>query len=74
MDSLRHKNWYRDNRYTSPKGMSWYGYNSALLRRYSKELILSKFEKFGDEHDKYMDKLEGTVHHMTRIILGRSDR
>lgn len=42
--------------------------------KYSEELILSKFEKFSDEHDKYLDKLEETVHKMTRIILGRSDR
>lgn len=42
--------------------------------KYSEDLILSKFEKFGDEHDKYLDKLEGVVHQMTRIILGRSDR
>lgn len=42
--------------------------------KYSEDLILSKFEKFGDEHDKYMDKLEKTVHRVTRIILGRSDR
>ena len=42
--------------------------------KYSEKLILSKFEKFGDEYDKYLDKLEETVHKMTRIILGRSDR
>lgn len=42
--------------------------------KYSEDLILNKFEKFGDEHNKYMDKLEETVHHVTRIILGRSDR
>jgi hypothetical protein len=42
--------------------------------KYSEELILKNFEKFGEEHEKYMDKLEDVVHHLTRIILGRSDR
>ena len=64
--------WRGDEEYTLVHEMLhvlFYDYD-----KYSEELILSKFEKFGDEHDKYMDKLEETVHHLTRIILGRSDR
>lgn len=64
--------WRGDEEYTLVHEMLhvlFYDYD-----KYSEELLLSKFEKFGDEHDKYMDKLEETVHHMTRIILGRSDR
>lgn len=64
--------WRGDEEYTLVHEMLhvlFYDYD-----KYSEGLILSKFEKFGDEHDKYMDKLEETVHQMTRIILGRSDR
>jgi hypothetical protein len=64
--------WRGDEEYTLVHEMLhvlFYNYD-----KYSENLILSKFERFGDEHDKYMDKLEETVHHMTRIILGRSDR
>lgn len=39
----------------------------------SENLILKNFEKQGEEHKKYLDKLEDTVHHLTKIILGRSD-
>jgi Zn-dependent peptidase ImmA (M78 family) len=64
--------WRGDEEYTLVHEMLhvlFYDYD-----KYSEDLILSKFEKFGDEHDKYLDKLEGVVHQMTRIILGRSDR
>lgn len=64
--------WRGDEEYTLVHEMLhvlFYSYD-----KYSEDLILSKFEKFGDEHDGYMDKLEETVHKMTRIILGRSDR
>lgn len=64
--------WRGDEEYTLVHEMLhvlFYNYD-----KYSEDLILSKFEKFGDEHDGYMDKLEETVHHMTKIILGRSDR
>ena len=42
--------------------------------KYSEDLILKGFEKDNAEHEKYLEKLEETVHHFTRIILGRSDR
>lgn len=42
--------------------------------KYSENLILKHYKKFGKEHDKYIDKLENLVHHFTRIFLGRSDR
>jgi len=64
--------WRGDEEYTLVHEMLhvlFYDYD-----KYSEDLILSKFEKFGDEHDKYLDKLEEAVHQMTRIILGRSDR
>jgi len=64
--------WRGDEEYTLVHEMVhvlFYDYD-----KYSEDLILSKFEKFGDEHGKYMDKLEETVHKITRIILGRSDR
>ena len=64
--------WRGDEEYTLVHEMLhvlFYDYD-----KYSEDLILSKFEKFGDEHDKYLDKLEEVVHQMTRIILGRSDR
>lgn len=64
--------WRGDEEYTLVHEMIhvlFYDYD-----KYGEELILSKFEKFGDEHGKYLDKLEEIVHHITRIILGRSDR
>ena len=64
--------WRGDEEYTLVHEMIhvlFYSYD-----KYSEDLVLSKFEKYGNEHDKYMDKLEETVHQMTRIILGRSDR
>jgi hypothetical protein len=42
--------------------------------RYSENLILKNFKEDSPEHDEYMNKLEETVHHLTRIFLGRSDR
>jgi hypothetical protein len=42
--------------------------------KYSENLILKNYEEESPEHEKYMNKLEETVHHLTRIILGRSDR
>lgn len=41
--------------------------------RYSENLILNHYKKFESEHDVYMDKLENVVHHLTRILLGRTD-
>ena len=42
--------------------------------KYCENILLKKFKKNGKEHDKYMDKLEKSVHQLTKIILGRSDR
>jgi len=42
--------------------------------KYSEDLILKNIEESSEEHDIYMEKLEETVHHLTRIIVGRSDR
>ncbi len=42
--------------------------------KYSEGLILGHYKKFEGEHDVYMDKLENLVHHLTRMLLGRSDR
>lgn len=64
--------WRKDEEYTLVHEMLhvlFYDYD-----KYNEDLIFGRFKKFGDEHDKYMDKLEDTVHKMTRIILGRSDR
>jgi len=41
--------------------------------KYSEDLILKNFKKFGAEHEKYMDELESVVHQLTKIVLGRSD-
>lgn len=64
--------WRGDEEYTLVHEMLhviFYNYD-----KYSEDLILRNFEKSGEEHGKYMDKLEETVHYLTRIILGRSDR
>ena len=64
--------WRGDEEYTLVHEMLhviFYNYD-----KYNEDLILRNFEKFGKEHEKYMDKLEETVHYFTRIILGRSDR
>ncbi len=42
--------------------------------KYNENIILKKYKKFGKEHDLYMEKLENTVHNLTRIFLGRTDR
>jgi hypothetical protein len=42
--------------------------------KYSENLILKNHKPFENDHNVYMDKLENLVHHLTRIILGRSDR
>jgi len=42
--------------------------------QYSEEFVLESNDKDSTDHGLYMDKLETTVHHFTRIILGRSDR
>jgi hypothetical protein len=42
--------------------------------QYSEEFVLKSCGKDSTPHGIYMDKLETTVHHLTRIILGRSDR
>ncbi len=42
--------------------------------KYSEEFLLKNFTEDSTEHDKYMDKLEEIVHHLTRIMVGRSDR
>lgn len=41
--------------------------------QYSENLILKNCKKDSPEHDKYMNKLENLTHHLTRILLGRSD-
>ena len=47
-----------------------------LLYDYDKscenELIRNKASK--DKHDSYLEKLENLTHHLTRILLNRSDR
>mgnify|MGYP001600015751 FL=1 len=42
--------------------------------QYSEKFVLKSCEKDSEDHGVYVDKLETTVHHLTRIILGRSDR
>lgn len=42
--------------------------------KYNERLILKTCSKESPEYEEYMNKLEETVHHLTRIILGRSDR
>lgn len=42
--------------------------------KYNEEFILKSCNKDSIEIGIYMDKLETAVHHLTRIILGRSDR
>lgn len=36
--------------------------------------ILKNYKEGSSEHDEYMNKLEQSVHQLTKIILGRSDR
>lgn len=64
--------WRGDEEYTLVHEMIhvlFYDYD-----KYSENLILKTCKPFEMEHDLYMDKLEKTVHHITRILLGRSDR
>jgi len=64
--------WRGDEEYTLVHEML-----HVLFYKYDKNnegLLLKSFEKFGPEHESYMDTLEELVHHFTRIILGRSDR
>ena len=42
--------------------------------QYSEEFVLESNDKDSTSHGLYMNKLETAVHHLTRIILGRSDR
>ena len=42
--------------------------------KYSENLILKTCTEDGPEYEEYMNKLENLTHHLTRIILGRSDR
>lgn len=42
--------------------------------KYNEDLILKNYKEDSLEHNNYMEKLENTTHHLTRIILGRSDR
>ena len=42
--------------------------------KYCEDILLDHFEKYSEKHGEYMDRLEETVHKVTRIILGRSDR
>jgi hypothetical protein len=41
---------------------------------YGEKFVLEKYSKDTIEHEQYMNKLEEFVHHITRVILGRSDR
>jgi len=64
--------WRGDEEYTLVHEMLhvlFYNYDKG-----NEELVLKNFKKFGPEHDLYMEKLEDLVHHLTRVILGRSDR
>lgn len=42
--------------------------------RYSENFILKNCEEDSPEYEEYMNKLEGIIHHLTRVFLGRSDR
>lgn len=42
--------------------------------KYSENLILKNHKEESPEYEEYMNKLENLTHHLTRIILGRSDR
>ncbi len=42
--------------------------------KYSEGFLLKNFTEDSAEYEKYMDRLEETVHHLTRIMVGRSDR
>jgi len=42
--------------------------------KYNEDLILKNCNEESPEHEEYMNKLENLTHHLTRIILGRSDR
>lgn len=64
--------WRGDEEYTLVHEMIhvlFYDYDA-----YAESFVLKTVEKDSKEHDAYMEKLEKTVHHMTRVILGRSDR
>ena len=37
----------------------------------SEEVLLDRFDVDSKQHDKYMEKLEETVHHLTEILLSR---
>lgn len=69
---MTHNPWRSDEEYTLVHEMLHillYDYD-----KYSEDLILKNFQKSSVEHDAYMEKLEETTHHLTRAILGRSDR
>jgi hypothetical protein len=64
--------WCGDEEYTLVHEMLhviFYSYD-----KYNENLILKNYGKDSPEHNEYMQKLEDTTHHFTRIILGRSDR
>jgi hypothetical protein len=64
--------WRGDEEYTLVHEMLhtlFYDYD-----KYSEDLILKNVDESSEDHDTYMEKLEETVHHLTRIIVGRSDR
>lgn len=64
--------WRGDEEYTLVHEMMhilFYDYD-----KHNEDLILKNFEKDSSEHEKYMSGLEDLMHHLTRIILGRSDR
>lgn len=42
--------------------------------KYNEDLLLKRYKKFKHKHNVYMDKLEKTVHHLTCIMVGRSDK
>ena len=42
--------------------------------KYSENIILKHYKQFENEHNIYMEKLENLVHHLTRLLVGRTDR
>jgi len=42
------------------------------LDNYTEETILKKYKYYGNVHGEYLGKLEDLVHHLTKILLGRS--
>ena len=66
---------YEKNQIIIERSMPQLNYNQAIVDTFFLSYdILKNCKQNSPEHEEYMNKLENVAHHLTRIILGRSDR